>query len=287
MLFTVAGMSSRSSPEDAARRLAGHVGFTIADARQSRRWPLRELARRSGVSASMIHAIEHGSPASLETYAAIATALDLEPRLELVDPRRRATTARAEDPVHSAMGEVLAAQFADHGFPVAIDEPYQHYQFAGRADLLAWDLEKRALLHVENRTRFPNIQEAIGSYNAKRWYLPAVLAERLRLRGGFASVTNVMVCLWSSEVLHAIRVRAETFRAVCPDNRDDFDRWWAGDVVASTRSTSTLIVLDPNVGPSGKRRATAGLDRALEASTRPRYRSYAEAVEALRRGGRA
>lgn len=101
----------------------------------------------------MRHAVEHGGPASLETYAANAVALGLEPRLDLIDPRKRAATARAEDPVHAAMGELLAARMVGHGFPVAIDEPYQHYQFAGRADVLAWDLDARALLHVENRTR--------------------------------------------------------------------------------------------------------------------------------------
>src|SRR3972149_745963 len=35
--------------------------------------------------------------------------------------------------------------------------PYQHYQCAGRAGLLAWERERRSLLHVENRTRFPNL----------------------------------------------------------------------------------------------------------------------------------
>jgi hypothetical protein len=140
----------------------------------------------------MVHAVEHGRPASLETYAAIALALGLEPRLDLIDPRKRATAARAEDPVHSAMGELGADRLAGHGFGIAIDEPYQHYQFAGRADLLAWDLASRSLLHVENRTRFPNLQDAIGSYNAKRQYLPAVMAERFGVRGGFATVTHVM-----------------------------------------------------------------------------------------------
>ena len=54
---------------------------------------------------------------------------------------------------------------------------------AGRADLLGWDVASRSLLHVENRTRFPNIQDAMGSYNAKRQYLPGVIADRLGLRG--------------------------------------------------------------------------------------------------------
>jgi transcriptional regulator with XRE-family HTH domain len=68
-------MSSSSRSDQVALLLAGHVGITIAEARESRTWTLRELAGRSGVSTSMIHAVEHGKPASLETYAAIAGAI--------------------------------------------------------------------------------------------------------------------------------------------------------------------------------------------------------------------
>ena len=229
----------------------------------------------------MVHAVEHGSPASLETYAAIAVALDLEPRLALIDPRKRATATRAEDPVHAAMGEMIAARLATHGFTVAIDEPYQHFQFAGRADVLAWDLSSRSLLHVENRTRFPNLQDAIGSYNAKRQYLPGVIADRVGLRGGFASVTNVMAGLWSSEVIHAARIRAATFAAVFPDDVMPFEMWWKGATPEPGRPTSSFILLDPIRYGFGRRISFANVGPAV----RPRYRGYADAAQSLRRGG--
>ena len=116
------------------------------------------------------------------------------------------------------MGEFEVRLLAAHGFHVAVDEPYQHYQFAGRADVVAWDLESLALLHLENRTAFPNVQESLGSYNAKRAYLARELATRLGIPG-FRSETHAMVCLWSSDVLHALRLHAATFRATCPDPR--------------------------------------------------------------------
>jgi transcriptional regulator with XRE-family HTH domain len=280
-LFTVAGMSSRTPALDVADRLAGHIGITIAESRRRRSWTLRELARRASVSPSMVHAIEHGAPASLGTYSAIALALGLEPRLDMADPRRRTNAARAEDPVHAVMGECLAARLSGHGFAVAIDEPYQHYQFAGRADLLAWDLASRSLLHIENRTRFPNLQDAIGSYNAKRRYFPAVLADRLGLRNGFASVTNVMAGLWSGEVVHMARIRAASFNAVCPDDPSAFERWWNGRTPQPGASTSTFILLDPDRTLSSRRRAFASLSAALDPALRPRYRGYAEAASAL------
>ncbi|HEX5828719.1 MAG TPA: hypothetical protein VFY23_14425 [Candidatus Limnocylindrales bacterium] len=70
---------------------------------------------------------------------------------------RPAVANDAQDLVHAAMGELEARALQRPGRTIAIGEPYQHYQFAGRADLLAWDAED--LLHIENRTRFPNLQE--------------------------------------------------------------------------------------------------------------------------------
>jgi hypothetical protein len=181
------------------------------------------------------------------------------------------------------MGEVLAARLAGYGFSVAIDEPYQHYQFAGRADLLAWDLASRSLLHVENRTRFPNLQDAIGSYNAKRRYLPAVMADRLGMRGGFRSVTNVMAGLWSSEVIHVARLRAATFAAICPDDEAALNAWWSGTAPAAGAPTSAFVLFDPGTLATPRRSTFVGLERVLRSSVRPRYRGYADAVEALRR----
>jgi hypothetical protein len=121
--------------------------------------------------------------------------------------------------------------------------------------VLAWDADARHLLHVENRTRFPNLQEAAGSNNAKRRYLPGVMAERLgRGPRGFDSVTNVMAVLWSSEAIHALRVHPATFAAICPDATDAFDAWWRGAGSPPTGVTSTLVVLDPSPATRRHRR---------------------------------
>jgi hypothetical protein len=117
---------------------------------------MRELGRRSGLSGAAIQLLEAGRPGSVEAYARVATALNLRPELHLEEGRRNAAV-RAQDPVHAWMGDAQAAHLQALGASVAIDEPYQHFQFAGRADVAAWSSERRALLHIENRTRFPNI----------------------------------------------------------------------------------------------------------------------------------
>ncbi len=294
-LFTVSEMSPirRHEPmTPAARaalaRLAQEAGRQIREERLRRRWTLRELAARAGVGLGVAHDVEAGSVLTMESYARLATALGLRPSLDLVDPRghalgrdaRGAPNARqAGDFVHAAMGEVEARALARAGRTMAIDEPYQHYQFAGRADVLSWDQEN--LLHIENRTQFPNLQEAAGSYNAKRRYLAAALAERLDPGPrGWRSVTHVMACLWSSEVLHAIRLRQASFAALCPDPPDALRAWLRGEPPEPGVSSS-LVALDPLV-PFGSRRRTiavVGETQRLD----PRHRGYADAAEALRR----
>lgn len=237
---------------------------------------LRQLGLRAGLSLGAVQSIETGAAGSIDAYVRLATALGMRLDVELADPRRRLRrTDRPTDVVHSAMGEFQAGRFRRLGFAVAIDEPYQHYQFAGRADLVAWDLPTRSLIHIENRTRFPDFQEMAGSFNAKRAYLGRVLAERLGLNG-WVSETHVIAALWSAEVLHALRLRSESFRALVGGDSGAFERWWTGSPPAMGR-TATLIILDPLA--SGRHRPFVGLDGALTA--RPRYRGYADAASAM------
>lgn len=267
------------------RQLAAGIGAAIRDERHRRRWTLRELATQAGLSVSHLHEVEAGGPASLLTYARITQALGLRTEWQLVDPRRKDSAGRRDaDPVHAAMGELEATCLRALGRRVAIDEPYQHYQFAGRGDVVAWDLDDRALLHLENRTAFPDLQAACGSYNAKRAYLGAELAARLGVRRGWRSETHAMVGLWSGEVMHSIRLRQESFASVCPDPVDGFAAWWAGQLPQSGTS-STLLLLDPTAPAGGRRRTW--IDRDALPAARPRFRDYREAAEALRSVGRA
>jgi transcriptional regulator with XRE-family HTH domain len=275
-------MSQRTDRKRMAIRLAAHAGIVIGDERRRRGWTLRDLAARADLAVGSVHAVEHGRPAGLETYSALALGLELELGLDLVDVRKRGRTVRAEDPVHAAMGEAIAARLSSHGFEIAIDEPFQHYQFAGRADILAWDVQSRALLHVENRTRFPNVQEAFGSYNTKRRYLPDVVAKRIGFRTGFLSISHVVAGLWSAEVLHGIRIHPSSFRAVCPDGSASFEAWWSGSPPPPGPATSAFVLFDPNGSNTTKLRRFIALEQAVATSVRPRYRGYAHAVDALR-----
>ena len=173
------------------------------------------------------------------------------------------------------MGEFEARRFRPLVNGVGLDEPYQHFQFAGRADFVAWRLDPAALLHIENRTRFPDFQEMAGSFNAKRAYLGQALAQRLGVRT-WRSETHVIAALWSAEALHAIRLRTESFRSLCPYPTDGFAAWWEGRAVDAGVST-VLVVMDPLA--SARQRQWVGLDEALK--VRPRHRGYADVAAKL------
>ncbi len=247
-------------------------------ARRERRWTLRRLAERAVLSVAAVHAIESGRIASIESYVRVATALGLRAEFELRDPRRR-TRVGSQDLVHSAMGELQASVLQRHGFTVRLDEPYQHFQFAGRADLVAWT-EDRRFLHVENRTRFPDFQDAIGRFTAKRAYLADDMARRLGIRGGWRSETHVIAALWSAEVIRDLRRREASLRAVCPDPTDAFAAWWSGTPSVVGHHTA-FVLLDPIARGRSDRRSFVGIE-AL-ATARPRYTRYREVVEALER----
>ena len=267
-------------------RIAIELGQEIRDERRRRGWTMSELGRRAGVSAAMVQAVEAGSASSLDGYVRFALALGLAPRFTL-SPDRAAQQIRAADPVHSFMGEVQAEQIGGTPRIVRPDEPYQHYQFAGRADLVGYDPINRSLLHIENRTRFPDVQGFAGAFNQKRVYLAPQMAERFGIRGvagGFRSIAHVVVALWSAEVLHALRLRTATFTAIAPDAPLAFEAWW--DRRAPEPGTTTsLVIFDPLPGERHSRRRWVGLSEVRRVE--PRYRDYAEALSALRAAGRA
>jgi transcriptional regulator with XRE-family HTH domain len=266
---------------DADRRMRFELGRRLRDARLAKRWTVRELARRAGVSTDVVYLVEAGRQASTEAALRLAHALGQRLDYELTDARRRpgAPANLGADVVHSAMAEMEARHLRSLGISTGIDEPYQHFQFAGRADLIAWDVGKAALLHIENRTRFPDFQDMAGAFNAKRAYLADSLGVRLGI-ARWSSQTHVIAALWTSEVLHALRLRPESFRSLCPDRADAFVAWWMGQP-PTLGLISAMVVLDPLA--SGRQRTFVGLDEAL--SIRARHRGYAEAAANLVRAG--
>jgi transcriptional regulator with XRE-family HTH domain len=263
--------------------VAASLGAQVSAARKRRRWTTQQLADRAGVSRALVYRVERGDLSTLETYVRFGAVLGLRLAASLDDPRTRARPHRAEDPVHAAIVEMLAARHAAPGRLVTADEPFQHYQFAGRADLVVIDPAGPDLLHHEVKTAIPNVGELAGSWNVKRQYLARALAERHAIRSGFRSVTHVLTIAWTADCLRVLRVRAATFRTLGPDDPIGFATWWEGRVPASRGSVASVILLDP----IQRTRAAPWTGIETLASVRPRHSGYAEVLTALRDAGRA
>jgi hypothetical protein len=239
---------------------------------------VRTLAAKAGVATGTICNVESGQPASLEIYHRIAKALHREVTVGLVQPGHAATTRDGTDIVHAFMGEAEATVLRAHGGGLAIDEPWQHFHFAGRADVLHWDLERSALLHLENRTGFPDVQDALGRFGTKRRYLSTALAASLGFTRPPRTETHVIVALWSNEVMRVLRRDAVSFQVACPDPPDALMRWWAGQPPEGSK-TRSLVLFDPFA--TGRQQRFLSLEDAL-GGARARIHDYADAAERIR-----
>lgn len=240
---------------------------------------MRTLAERSAMSTATVQNVEAGEHASLTAYARLAAALGLELSVGVTDRRRPTTLRDDSDVVHAVMGEVMATGLMARDLPVGMDEPWQHYHFAGRADVVSWEPQRRALLHVENKTQLPDVQDAIGRFRSTQRYLGQALWERLGLPDRPRSETHVMALLWSAENLRVMRRQPSTFRATWPDPRAAFDDWLLGEPPVTGMHT-TLVLLDPFA--EGRQRRMVGIDEAL-GDVRARVTGYADAAARLRR----
>lgn len=259
------------------------LGAQVRAARSRRRWTTERLAREAGISRTLVYLVERGDPTSLDTYVRLAAVLGLHLEMRLEDTRSKARLSRQEDPVHAAIVETLAARYAAQGRRVGADEPFQHFQFAGRADVIAVDEAGPDLLHHEVKTAVPNVGELAGAWNVKRQYLARALADRYAIQGGFRSVTHVLTIAWTADCLHALRLRAATVRSLGPDAPEAFAQWWQGERPAAAGTTSTVVVFDPVERP----RAPGWVSLDALGALRPRHRGYAELLRVLHEIGRA
>lgn len=273
MAITTPRSSSAGDTDLALDRLCHRLGTAIRTSRQAHGWTVQEVADAASLSRSAVARLEAGNAGGLATYMRLADVLDLRLTWELT---ALATTLEAEDAVHAVMGEVQARRFGTGMRQVLVDEPYQHFRFAGRGDLVVVDRSRHAVHHSENKTRIVNVGELSGSFNAKCLWLAGHVAKRSGVRL-FTSESHTLVLLWSEEVLAVARSLGRTLRSLGPHGTDPFAAWWDGTPLAGMHRG--LVVFDP-IDRGTSQRQWVGLDEALEA--RPRYRGYADAFHELR-----
>ncbi len=271
------------------------LGTILRTERRRQDLTLAELAAAAGVSTTSVHAVESGRRATIGMYVRLAQALGKRLVVDLGDPvamdiarahdadapiGEHALLPMGRDIVHAAMGELEAARLLAHGWAPGIDVPWQHFRFGGRADVITCDIERLALLHIENKTQLPDLQDGIGRFQEKQAYLGRAVWERLGLARPPLIQTHVMVGLWSAEVIDVVRRSPATFRSAFPATPDAFLTWWSGGV-PGPGTTSAFVLLDPFA--RGRVARFAGLREVL-AGVQPRVLGYAAAADLVRHG---
>ena len=166
------------------------LGASVRYLRIRRAWRQRDLAERAGVSQSAVSRIERGHLAGmrLDLIRAVAAAVDL--RVDVVGRYRGGDLDRMLASGHSALHETVARHLGTRpGWRFASEVSFAIYGDRGVMDLLAWHERHRALLVIELKTEFVDMNELIGTLDRKR----RRAAEVARARGWLANASSVSV----------------------------------------------------------------------------------------------
>jgi transcriptional regulator with XRE-family HTH domain len=146
-----------------------------------RRLGLRQVdvARRAGVSATVVSRIERGRVASVSVARTRRVAEALEIRLDLVASWRGGELERVLNVRHAAMHDAALALFeAATGWIAAPEVSFSISGERGIIDILAWHAGSGTLLIVELKTELVDPQGLVGVMDRRRRLAHRIAADR-------------------------------------------------------------------------------------------------------------
>jgi transcriptional regulator with XRE-family HTH domain len=190
------------------------TGAAIRAIRLRRRWRQVDLARRSGVSPTMVARIERGAIGTIPVGRVRQVAAGLGARLDLVVRWQGGDLGRLLDERHAAMGEAISRDFARlDGWEAEPEVSFAIYGERGAIDMLAWHGAHRALLIVELKTEIVDVGELMRTMDRRRWLALGIARER---RWAAASVSTWVVVADSRTNRRAVARHATVLRAKMP-----------------------------------------------------------------------
>ena len=198
-------------------------GRLIRLARLQRRWRQADLARRAGVSRSIVSRVERGhlGQIPLDTVRAIATALDI--RVQLHARSRAVDLDRVVNARHSGLAEHLAAWVEScSGWGVRAEVTYSEFGDRGVVDLLGWHVATRSLLVIEIKTELLEFGALLGKLDEKERLAP-VIAKRLGWSP--ATVSTCLLVADSTTNRRRATAHATLLRSALPDDSRALVRW--------------------------------------------------------------
>lgn len=165
--------ASAYNPAMDDRLLRLGVGAMVKDLRRAIRWTQRELAARSGVSQSLICAIENGRLADLTFNRVNRLLVAMGGRL-IVEVARPWLGDRPlqRDPAHVRCMTYVRQRLERAGWLVMIEVEIGGDRSRGWIDLLAFDPRTGTVLMIEVKTEINDvgaIERALGWYEREAW----------------------------------------------------------------------------------------------------------------------
>lgn len=164
------------------------IGRAIRALRHRRGMRQSDVARRSGVSRSVISELERGlvDAHTLMALSRTAQAVGAALRVDLVVPG--GDVRRLLDADHARLQSAWAGMLTRFGWAVEAEVTFNHFGERGSIDLLAWHDDKRLLLVAEIKTVIVDVQDLLAGLDRK-----ARIAGRLGAERGRHPVTVVPV----------------------------------------------------------------------------------------------
>jgi transcriptional regulator with XRE-family HTH domain len=191
--------------------------------RLRKRWRQVDLARRAGVSQSVVSRLERGRLGGLSVDTVFRIAQALSARLDLVLRWDGGELDRLLNARHSALHESVARSFlALDGWVIAPEVSFSIRGERGIIDILAWHADTRTLLVIELKTEIVDINDLMGKVDRKR-RLAALVA---RERGWIPASVSVWVIVGDSKTnRRRVWSHAATLRAAFPSDGRSIRPW--------------------------------------------------------------
>ena len=155
------------------------VGAIVRFLRVRLRWRQIDLARRAGVSQSVVSRVERGhlGTLALDTIRRVLAALDA--RSDVVVRWRGGDLDRMLATAHSALHEEVAGRLLGlAGWQVAPEVSFGIWGERGVIDILAWHQPTRSLLVIELKTELVDFNELLGTLDRKVRLAREIAADR-------------------------------------------------------------------------------------------------------------
>lgn len=158
---------------------ARRLGNIVRTLRIRAGWTQAELARRAGVSPSVVSRIERGLADSMPMGVVHRVGVALDAWVDFDVRWRGGELDRAINQGHAGMHEAVAAWFARlERWELVPEVSFSIYGERGIVDGLAWHADTGTLLVIELKTELVDISAVLGTFDRKLRLGPQIAGER-------------------------------------------------------------------------------------------------------------